>query len=57
MEEKITVVAGETITVNKTLGSGGYQLKDIVVQATGSREKETALLSEQKKAVETIYVM
>ena len=53
VEEKITVVAGETITVNKTLGSGGYQLKDVVVQgAGGNREKETALLSEQKKAVE-----
>ncbi len=52
VEEKVTVVAGETITINKTLGSGGYQLKDVVVQSNGNREKETALLSEQKKAVE-----
>ena len=52
VEEKVTVVAGETTKVDKTLGSGGYQLKDIVVQTTGSKEKETALLSEQKKAVE-----
>jgi hypothetical protein len=52
VEEKVTVVAGETITVNKTLGSGGYQLKDVVVQATGNREKETALLKDQRNAVE-----
>jgi len=53
VEEKVTVVAGETITINKTLGSGGYQIKDVVIQSTGgNREKETALLSEQKKAVE-----
>ena len=53
IEEKVTVVAGETITINKTLGSGGYQIKDVVIQNTaGNREKETALLSEQKKAVE-----
>lgn len=51
-EEKITIVAGETITVNKTLGPGGYQLKDVVVQSTGSREKETALLKDQRNAVE-----
>ena len=52
VEAEVTVVAGETITVNKTLGSGGYKLEDVVIQKTVSREKETALLFEQKKAVE-----
>jgi len=36
----------------KALGSGSYQLKDVVIQNTGSREKETALLLDQKNAVE-----
>jgi outer membrane receptor protein involved in Fe transport len=52
IEEKIEVKAGETITINKALGSGSYQLKDVVIQNTVNREKETALLLEQKKAVE-----
>ena len=52
IEEKVEVKAGETVTINKALGSGSYQLKDVVIQNTVSREKETALLAEQKKAVE-----
>ena len=52
IEEKIVIKAGETVTLNKALGSGSYQLKDVVIQNTVSREKETALLLEQKKAVE-----
>lgn len=52
-ETSVTVVAGETVTVNKVLGSGNYTLEDVVVKAAAvSREKETALLLEQKKAVE-----
>ncbi|WP_298221997.1 TonB-dependent receptor [Flavobacterium sp.] len=52
VEVPVTVKAGETITVNKALGSGSYKLEDVVVKATGGREKETALLLDQKKAVE-----
>ncbi|NNT70761.1 TonB-dependent receptor [Flavobacterium sp. IMCC34852] len=52
IEEKIEVKAGETLTINKALGSGSYQLQDVVIQNTVSREKETALLLEQKKSVE-----
>lgn len=52
IEEKIEVKAGKTVTLNKALGSGSYQLKDVVIQNNVSREKETALLMEQKKAVE-----
>jgi outer membrane receptor protein involved in Fe transport len=51
-QQQITVVAGETLTINKMLGSGSYTLKDVEIQAAGNRERETALLLEQKKAVE-----
>lgn len=52
IEVPVTVVAGETIKINKTIGSGNYTLNDVVIQKAVSREKETALLTEQKKAVE-----
>ena len=52
VEEKVVVVAGETVTLDKVMGSGGYELKDVVVQGSKNREKETALLLEQKNAVE-----
>lgn len=52
IEVPVTVKAAETVTVNRALGSGSYKLEDVVVKATGSREKETALLLDQKKAVE-----
>lgn len=50
--EPVTIVAGQTVTVNKVLGSGSYTLKDVVVQSQTNREKESALLLEQKNAVE-----
>ncbi|PVX45516.1 TonB-dependent receptor-like protein [Flavobacterium sp. 103] len=50
-EVPVTVVANETATVNSSLGSGSYKLKDVVVKSSGGREKETALLLEQKNAV------
>ncbi|PZX93914.1 TonB-dependent receptor [Flavobacterium aquariorum] len=50
-EVPVTVVANETVTVNSSLGSGSYKLKDVVVKSSGGREKETALLLEQKNAV------
>lgn len=52
LEFPITVKAGEKLTVNKSLGSDGVQLQDVVIQAPVSREKESALLLEQQKAVE-----
>lgn len=51
IEMPITVKANETLVINKTLGSGNYTLKDVVVKASGNREKETVLLYDQKKAV------
>ena len=52
VEEKIEVKADETVTLNATLGSGSYQIQDVVIQKQANREKETALLTEQKNAVE-----
>lgn len=53
VEKTITIKTGETATLNCSLGSGNYTLKDVVVKSTTkNREKESALLLEQKKAVE-----
>jgi len=51
-EAPVTVVANQTVQLNSTLGSGSYKLKDVVIKSSaGTREKETALLLEQKQAV------
>ena len=53
IEVPITIKAGQNVTVNKALTAGdGVMLKDVVVTGTTSREKESALLLEQKEAVE-----
>jgi hypothetical protein len=54
IEAPVTVKANETVTINKTLTSGeGYALKDVVVQSSSvNRQKESALLLEQKNAVD-----
>ena len=52
VEVPVTVKAGETVIIDKALGSGGYQLQDVVIQKVVSKEKESALLTEQKNAVE-----
>lgn len=52
IEKPITVVAGKTLIVNQELGaSGGEQLDEVQINTTINREKESALLLEQKKAV------
>jgi outer membrane receptor protein involved in Fe transport len=51
IEVPVTVVANETVTINNSLGSGSYKLKDVVIKSNVTREKETALLLEQKNAV------
>ncbi|MFK7078382.1 TonB-dependent receptor [Flavobacterium oreochromis] len=56
-EVKITINPGEIKEINQTLGSGSVTMEDVVVKATVSREKETALLLEQKNAVEMKQVI
>jgi len=52
IEVPVTVISGETVTVNRTLGaSEGVTLEEVKIKATVSREKESALLVEQKKAI------
>ena len=45
-EVSFSVKGDENLTINKALGSGGYQLTDVVVKSSAGREKETALLLE-----------
>ncbi|MBP2283945.1 hypothetical protein H4V97_002263 [Flavobacterium sp. CG_23.5] len=52
VEVPVTVTANETTTISKALGSGSYKLEDVVVKSTVNRQKETALLLDQKNAVE-----
>ena len=51
VETPVIVKSKEIVTINRTLSSGGYALKDVVVKSTSNREKETALLLDQKNAV------
>lgn len=52
VEVQVTVQAGETKTINQALASTSVQLEDVVIEKTFNREKETALLLDQKNAVE-----
>ncbi len=47
----VNVVNGKTVVINKALGSSGYKLDDVVITNIVNREKESALLLEQKNAV------
>ena len=51
VEKPVTIKTGETLTVNQVLSSGGFTLNDVIVKSTASKEKETALLLDQKNAV------
>jgi len=52
IEVPVNVVAGKTQTINQLLSaSEGVTMDEVMVRATVSREKESALLLEQKKAV------
>lgn len=48
----VTLRANETLTIDRSLGSGSVTLQDVQVQSTVNRQKESALLLEQKNAVE-----
>ncbi|MGX7667550.1 TonB-dependent receptor domain-containing protein [Flavobacterium pedocola] len=52
VEIPFTIKANETLEFNQALGSKGVELEDVVIKVEQNREKETALLAEQKKAVE-----
>lgn len=51
VEKAITVVAGKTLTINQEMGANeGVALEEVEIKATVGREKESALLLQQKKA-------
>ena len=52
IEKTISIVSNETLNQNISLGSGNFTLKDVVIKSTGSRDKEIAILLDQKKAIE-----
>ena len=52
IEVPVTIIENQTVVIDKTLGSGNYTLEDVVIQKTANKEKETALLQQQQKAVE-----
>ena len=52
IEKTISIVSNETLNQNISLGSGNFTLKDVVIKSIGSRDKETAILLDQKKAIE-----
>lgn len=53
LEVPVVVKAGETVTVNRTLEAAqGVALEEVKVTATTTKDKESALLIEQKKAVQ-----
>lgn len=53
IEVPIVVKENEIVTINRALGAGsGMMLQDVIVETVVSREKESALLLEQKNAVE-----
>lgn len=52
-EAPVSVKADETVVVNQVLSSGSFTLKDVVVKSSAvNRQKESALLLEQKNAVD-----
>ncbi len=51
-EIAVTIVDGETIEVNVEMSASAASLDEVVITTTTKRESETALLLEQKKAVE-----
>ena len=54
VEVPVTVKDGAIVEVNISLGSGGYQLKDVVIQNVRRKNTESALVLEMKEAKQVI---
>lgn len=52
VEVLVTVKEGQTTVINETLVSASYNLDTVVIKSKVNRQKESALLLEQKNAVE-----
>lgn len=53
-EVPVKITDGAKLVINQTLSSGAFTLQDVVIKNTVNRQKETALLLEQKNAIEII---
>ena len=52
IEKPITIAAGETVTINQILSAEeGVSLEEVVIMSSTSKEKLSALILDQKKAV------
>lgn len=51
-EVPVKITEGAKLVINQSLSSGAVTLQDVVIKNTVNRQKETALLLEQKNAVE-----
>jgi hypothetical protein len=52
IEMPVSVRANETLIINQALSSDSYILQDVIITSSTNRQKESALLLEQKNAVE-----
>ena len=51
VNKEVTVVAGQTTTVNASLGASAAALDEVLIKTTTKKESEAAILLEQKNAV------
>ncbi|HEX8577006.1 MAG TPA: outer membrane beta-barrel protein [Flavobacterium sp.] len=54
IEVPVTIKANQTITVNKTIGSGSVSLEDITVTTVRRKNTETAIMLEIKEAKQVV---
>ena len=54
IEVPVTIKVNETITINKTIGSGSVSLEDITVTAVRRKNTETAIMLEIKEAKQVV---
>ena len=51
VNKEVTVVAGQTTTINVSLGASAAALDEVLIKTTTKKESEAAILLEQKNAV------
>ena len=54
IEKSVNILAGEATTLNVSLGSGKYTLKDVVIKSIKKRNTEAAIMSEIKEAKQVV---
>lgn len=54
VEKSVKITAGQTTTLDCTLGSGKYTLKDVVIQTTKKKNTEASIMFEIKEAKQVV---